>query len=834
MMMWLVLVALPITAASFILVQVIDTRLTQRVYAGLENDHRLEAARINAALDQYATYARSLSIRPDIRELLTEYAKFDQRNTADGSTIANSTFEQHFESRLVERAESMLKSALMLKSSVAELKILTHDEKLSGQTLGYTWQPTDNTLVSKSVESTKALFGNAFRNEQQHDRLGVIVPVFSTALAGEAPAQPLGFLFIEMALSPIVDLVEAHEGLGRTSESHIAQPTVDGDAEFITLLRFKRDAAFNIIVPKEKDKPINWSLESPEMRVVRSPDYRKVDSILAIGTIDSTGWGLVVKIDTEEAFTALAEVKRLIWFAAGISLMIILLSWLLMLRPLGRRLKDVNNAADKVARGNYGALIKDGVNDEIGALSKSINLLARELYNDQQLREDAECKLKYQAEHDALTGLFNRKHLQDVINRLDQNPGSLTNSILFLDLDGFKEINDTHGHHIGDEILVSVACELSKILPENGHSGRWGGDEFLVILEQSNEKQATQTAILIAERFDHPFETSAGPKRLGCSIDKSTTSFGTNTSSCVETADARMYERKQRPCGNSSACMSATSFVHESIKEDRVEVWYQPVVEATQHDNALIVGAEALLRTRDAQGNVVPPGEYLPQIQEEDISALLDRRVLSLVFNDIRKWRNLGMVEEDFYVNVNLSGPMVRQPQLPESLKTWLNLFSLPPQCIGLELSERTKNVDMDIIMALKATGLRLAVDDIGLHNSNLVRLAAVSPGMAKFDQIWVMNEENVATPQHLMSIEERKLIVLKNMLNVCSELGMQCIMEGIETEEQLQRLLSLGATRFQGYLFDAALPPDQFEEKLHNALPSLWINACQELRKAG
>ena len=831
LLIWLLLVALPIAAASIILVKLIDTRLTQRVYAGLENDHRLEAARIEAGLDQYATYAKSLSIRPELRQLLNQYL---QQNINTESVASN------FKERLSKQAKEIQLNAQMLQSGVAELKIMTRDGYVSGQTSGFTWQPIDKSTLAKSTESPNPVFGNAFRTAQGHARVGVIAPVFNK-IASDAPAtismqQAIGFLIIEMELGPIVDLVEAHEGLGATSESHIAQPTAQGDAQFITLLRFKRDAAFNLTVPKIKNKPINWSLVSPELNVVRSPDYRNIDSLLAIGTIASTGWGLVVKIDSEEAFTAVAEVKRLILIAAGISLVVLLLSWLVMLRPLGRRLTNVMNAADRVTAGEYGNVNKDSVNDEIGALSHSINLLARELANDQELRDDVECKLKYQAEHDSLTGLFNRKHLQDVITELDRKQASVGNTVLFLDLDGFKQINDQNGHHIGDEILVGVAGALTNILPTNSKIGRWGGDEFVVIFEGVNEKQARQLAITVSDRFEQAFETSAGKQYVGCSVGTAVTSANLSTSDCVQLADERMYDAKQEQLTSSSSSserLTAISFVRESIEEKRVEVWYQPLIKATRNDDAQLIGAEALLRTRDAQGEIIPPGDYLPHLNDEKISAQLDRLVLARVFNDVQKWRHAGLVEEEFYVNVNLSGATVRHDSLPKSLENWLKSFDLPAHCIGLELSESTRNIDMDVILALKDVGLRLAVDDIGVQNSNLVRLAAVSPDMAKFDRIWVIDEPIIESGLLPADVAKRKLVVLQNMLKVCSELGMQCIVEGVETEEQFERLLSLGVSRFQGFLFDAALPPGEFVDKLHNALPSLWSNTCQGLDQA-
>ena len=264
--------------------------------------------------------------------------------------------------------------------------------------------------------------------------------------------------------------------------------TPDGDAQFITLLRFKRDAAFNTIVPKSADKPINKAFDLPGERVVRSPDYRNIDSFLAIGPIAETGWGLTVKIDTAEAFLPLYKITNLIWKAAIASLLLMTFSWFVLIRPLATRLQSNAVAADRLAAGDYDQLIADAAPDEIGAVSNSIDRLATDLKADRLLRKDVEQSLKYQAEHDSLTGLYNRRHLQNVAASLDAQKTEKIFSVLFMDLDGFKTINDQHGHHVGDEILKRFSAELKIILPKGSVVARWGGDEFVVLLKDSDRK----------------------------------------------------------------------------------------------------------------------------------------------------------------------------------------------------------------------------------------------------------------------------------------------------------------------------------------------------------
>jgi len=224
---------------------------------------------------------------------------------------------------------------------------------------------------------------------------------------------------------------------GVSSESHIAQPTAIGDAELITLMRFKRDAAFTLVVPKTKGLPINTSLLVPGSTVVRSKDYRRIDSILALKNLPYTNWGLVVKIDSSEAFAPVAEVRVILSIAFCASILLVLASWLIYLRPLAQRLSQASQAAGRVAAGDYAFQIADKTGDEISDVSDSIDRLAADLSRDIALRSEAERRLKYQATHDELTGLFNRKYGGGLIEKIDTLKFLPDTGVLFMDPDGF-------------------------------------------------------------------------------------------------------------------------------------------------------------------------------------------------------------------------------------------------------------------------------------------------------------------------------------------------------------------------------------------------------------
>ena len=834
LILWLLVLALPISAACAITVSLVKSSLTDRVIASLENDHRLETARIESALGQYKRIATALASNRSIRAALSIYSQnaaeraLFQPASRSETTVATSG-ELNTDPLLRSLIDEISSLTQTLYSGVADFRISTLDESVSDQTTGYSWAPADNSIRAKAIKTQQPVFGDSFLNPNGSARLGIVVPVFTDSSAhtsNETISQPIaGLMQIEMMLGPIVDLVEAHEGMGQTSESHIAQRTPKGDAQFITLLRFKRDAAFKVTIARSADKPINWSLESPETHVVREPDYRSVESFLAIGTIADTGWGLVVKIDEAEAFIPLYKVTSLIWKAGVVSLLLLIFSWFTMIRPLATRLQSTAVAADRLATGNYDQLIHDSSLDEIGTVSGSIDQLATDLKADKQLREKAEKSLKYHAEHDALTGLYNRKYLQDVAVSLESSADGPTLSVLFMDLDGFKKVNDYYGHHVGDEILVKFAKELKIVLPKGSFASRWGGDEFVVILPHSDEKHAAMLARRISNRFSRPFKTSQGLMSLGCSIGTCTSTPDLSIADCVRSADEEMYKVKQAFKQENDQSSQAVNFIKTSMKNNRIDIWYQPIVAASGTDKFEVIGAEALLRIKDETGEYLLPSDFLPHIHEHEIAIELDDKVTSLAFEDLRNWQLTELVGPDFYVSVNICGATARMGNLPEFLSEKINHFQIPAANVVVELSEQTQNIKCDMILALKKIGVKIAIDDIGLLNSNLERLASSEADIAKFDRLWLSESCTGSTDDSACKIKKRKRLVLENIASICSRLGMDCVIEGVEHEHQLNMSLEIGINRFQGYLFDHSLSAEQFTRKLENSTPSLWFN---------
>lgn len=240
-----------------------------------------------------------------------------------------------------------------------------------------------------------------------------------------------------------------------------------------------------------------------------------------------------------------AMIITLLLSALGTSL-VVALAWWTCLFPLARRLNQATLGAEQLSRHTLTAPLNDRKADEIGDLSRALDRIARRALQENSQRERDQQSLSHQATHDELTGLSNRKYGNETIARLASSGSELPTSILFLDLDGFKAVNDTCGHAVGDEILVAISLRLKAILQNDTVLIRWGGDEFVIVLPGADQRGAISVAQDVADLFKQPIATTKGVHKLGCSIGLSTSRPNTSLEMVLQEADANMYDQKKK------------------------------------------------------------------------------------------------------------------------------------------------------------------------------------------------------------------------------------------------------------------------------------------------
>ncbi len=827
----LLVVLLPLVAAALWTVRMVDQTLVERVEASLVDSLRLEAARILETLSRYGAHAEALAggswVRDSVGAVVEARAEVAERAVAEprasaelsfagrapgvgappglpleaspdaGSDIAGDGFvtvDPRDDTPLDWLADRLREQAAASRSEIVQVRIVDAAGDTLGQSAGAGWTPADPDLLERALAAGRALFGDAWRTELDggriEERLGIVVPI------ANRDAAPVGALLLEARLAPVLDLVSRHETLGSTSEAHVVQPVGDDAAMLITPLRFDENAAFNKLVPMDSPLPVIQALRSPAVRVLRGRDYRGVDSILAVRTLEPTGWGLVAKIDAGEALRPLADVHDAARLTVFATLALLIGVWLFGLRPLGVRLQRTAAAAERVAEGQLQTPVGDGRRDEVGELARTIDRLATDLEADRSMRSAAESRLRYQATHDELTGLANRKRANALIDELGETPGRDA-AVVFMDLDGFKSINDAHGHAVGDEVLIDVANRLEATLPPGATLARWGGDEFVAILPGCGEREAREVAHRLCDSLEPPVPTSAGAHRVGCSSGVASAGTGRALSAAIVEADTLMYEEKHRRRSEGTIDAFAARAVESALDEQRVELWVQPVVTVPAPGRVRLVGAEALVRLRSLDGGVISPDDFLSAVRKAPLGRALDRRVLERSIEGLARWRRAGVVDERFTLSVNVTGASLRDPSLAEELARILARHRVPPARIVIEISEKTGDFDIGVLEGLRATGVGIALDDVGLHRSNIDRLVSVNPEIAKIDRQWLADD-----------------VVLPRLIDLCRSLGFTLVAEGIETEAQLARLQGLQVTRFQGYLFDRPHQAVRFVER--------------------
>ena len=436
----------------------------------------------------------------------------------------------------------------------------------------------------------------------------------------------------------------------------------------------------------------------------------------------------------------------------------------------------------------------------------------------------AERLLRENALRDPLTDLPNRLWLfQQLAADLTRVCGAAeTMALLFVDLDGFKLVNDVYGHARGDHLLVEAAERLRQVAGPGEHVGRLGGDEFVLIcpaLTGADRGRATELARQVVYSLSQPFSVSGHAVRLSASVGIAFADEDDLTAEqLVARADAAMYSAKSagrsRWAIHSAKTVTAAraasrieSRLRESLRTGTFEVHYQPVHRLA--DRA-IVGMEALARLPDGEGGYIPPDDFIPVAESTGLISRVGEEVLHHAVRETAEWKRL-LGSRPFSMGVNLSVRELGDPQLVPRLKAALTRSGLDPLALVLELTESVFS-DSDehnvVLDELRALGPKLAIDDFGTGYSSLSYLRRFAVDGLKIDKSFV------ADIAHDRNHQVTALIVAMTL-----NLGAFVVAEGIETEEQLTALLDMGCLLGQGYLLSRPMPAAGITELLTASL---------------
>ncbi|AKJ26991.1 putative bifunctional diguanylate cyclase/phosphodiesterase [Caldimonas brevitalea] len=431
----------------------------------------------------------------------------------------------------------------------------------------------------------------------------------------------------------------------------------------------------------------------------------------------------------------------------------------------------------------------------------------------------AQERTRYLALHDALTGLPNRASFQERLDEAAQRAvaGAAQQAVMFIDVDNFKQINDLNGHGGGDRVLREVAERLQKLVRPGDVVARIGGDEFAVLLEAPVQpaEAAARVATDIVERVPRPIDFDGENLRVSVSVGIALLPRDArNADDAMQCADAAMYQAKRE---GKDAFRFFSSALGEEIRrrssleadlrvaigEGQLVLHYQPIFDATGR----AVGMEGLMRWRHPQRGWVMPGDFIPLAESTGLIVELGLAGLRRVRADLDEWRRQGWAPPR--IALNLASTQFKRETHRQRFLAMLKELGLTPEEIEFELTESTVFEDItspdSVLESLRSRGFRLAIDDFGTGYSSLSYLRRLKCGKLKIDKAFV---RDICTSQEAA-------LLIRSIIDVAHALEMQVVAEGVETEDERAKLLSLDCDLLQGYLMAKPMAPEGVRQLL-------------------
>ena len=466
---------------------------------------------------------------------------------------------------------------------------------------------------------------------------------------------------------------------------------------------------------------------------------------------------------------------------------------------------------------------------------RGVVLNARDVTERVKLEEE----LRRQAFHDGLTGLANRALFRD---RLDQSLARSARSgellaVLFVDLDGFKQVNDSLGHDAGDQLLQEVAARFSSAVRPADTLARLGGDEFAILLEGSDESLAITVSDRLLDRLSKAIRLASREISLGASVGIVLHDGGSGEGDeLMRHADLAMYEAKKAGRGRHAVfhqdmgrelgeLLGLEHEIRLGLQRNEFTVHYQPQVSLGSQQ---IVGVEALLRWHSPTRGLVPPAQFIPVAEATGLIQPLGEYVLRESCRQAARWTEQALLPERFVVWVNASAKQLSASGFGNLVRSALSASDLPATRLGLEVTETAivaegAGGDRAIaeLHALHELGVHIAIDDFGTGFSSLAQLRRFPVDLIKVDRSFVQGIEHDAKDEAITT----------HTVNLAHAIGVLAIAEGVESDGQLTSIVELGCDLAQGYLFAHPAPPHEVTQQLTDQREGNHVGRSQPVR---
>ena len=470
---------------------------------------------------------------------------------------------------------------------------------------------------------------------------------------------------------------------------------------------------------------------------------------------------------------------------------------------------------------------KNGKNIEVSLLGYPIMHEGKRqgvfvIYSDISDRKEREREVKFLAYRDSLTKLYNRQYFNKKLNETIfdiKKKGKIKEKIylLFMDLNGFKKINDNLGHHIGDRILELFSKRLKKIVRPRDIIARFGGDEFIVLLKENDDKIKVMDVVkCIIDSFKRPFvidnQTIYMSSSIGISIYPD---HGLDSNTLIKNADIAMYKAKVEKSNKAEIYSSELreeikeqflieSNLREALNKGELYVNYQPIIDTQSEE---IIGAEALIRWDNPNLGSISPMKFIPIAEDNGLILPIGKYVLDAACRETKKWQDMGY--DNLFISVNVSGKQLEDNNFAQDVKKILLFYGLKPEALELEITETiymesSRKTDENL-QSLRDLGVRLSIDDFGTGYSSLGRLKRLDINVLKIDRSFIKDVNK--------DINNNKIV--SAIIAMAKSLNLNIVAEGVETIEHFEFLKKNTCERSQGYLFSKPIDKKEFEELL-------------------
>lgn len=429
-------------------------------------------------------------------------------------------------------------------------------------------------------------------------------------------------------------------------------------------------------------------------------------------------------------------------------------------------------------------------------------------------RKQFEQKIHHQALHDSLTGLPNRALLEDRLQHAlaEAKRYNTSVTVLMMDLDRFKEINDTLGHPVGDALLIEVAKRMGKVIRTSDTLSRFGGDELVMVLPQTNIDKAMVVISKIMSAFQSRFHVDGNDLIIQCSIGGAVfPEDGLDAETLIKRADVAMYAAKRGRIGysfydmnsdqHSPERLSLIGELHHAIHSDELILHYQPKLDIKSGG---INGVEALVRWQHPKRGIVPPDEFIPLAEECGLIVPLTFWVLENAVRQYDAWRQSGV---EVSIAINLSTRNIHDLAFPERVEQCLLAWKCKPGWLKLEITESAVINDparaMDVLEKLDRLGVQLSIDDFGTGYSSIAYLKNLPVDEVKIDRSFLFD----------MDKDPRSTAIVQAMIDLGHQLDLQVVAEGVENRKTLDLMSAYGCDAVQGYYISKPLPAEKVIE---------------------